>query len=102
MQLTRTNNVQALPILFLIFLCQTLFFIFIDEGNYSFNGLVSAEGMLTLGMWTCVFTLMGFILFSIFNRIGSLHFLAKIILATLLATPTAMAIWSMLYFTFKA
>ena len=102
MQLTKTNNVQALPILFFIFLFQSLFFIFIDEGNYSFNGLLSAEGLLTIGMWTCVFTLIGFMLFSIFNRIRNLPFLAKIIFATLLAAPTAMAIWSMLYFTFKA
>jgi len=101
MQITKSKPAQALPILFLIFLLQSLFFIYIDEGAYSFNGLATTEGGLVLVLWTSVFTLIGFMLFSIFNKIGRIPFVAKIILAAILTAPTAMMIWSMLYLTFK-
>jgi len=71
MQITKSNSIQALPILFLIFLFQTLFFIYIDEGYYSFDALATVDGVLGLGLWTSVFTLIGFTLFSIFNKKGN-------------------------------
>jgi len=105
MQTTRYTTIQALPILFLIFLLQTLFLCYLDtdRGSSSFiNALATKDGILAVAMWTSVFTLIGVTLFSIFNKIRNLSFIAKIIIAAILAAPTSLTIWYILYLTFKA
>ena len=102
MQITKTNSIQALPILFIIFFFLMIFLSYIDEGHYSFDHLVTPIGLFEFSILTCVFTLIGFMLFSIFNKIGNLPFLAKILIATVLAIPATGAIWSTLYLTYAA